>query len=161
MPSLRHRTLSLLAPSSRRVAPARSRCRHHRSAALQIHQTRRCLNRCDRLTATNVKLPASMRMEMSAYSKSTHLPRPEMIIAELVSSITLASVGAGPRSGPYDWRHCKLNAAKTRFGSEALVHSAWRAIWRHARNSLWWVDGISWRGTVKRLAIGSWMETKR
>ncbi|ANP90609.1 hypothetical protein BA011_32435 (plasmid) [Rhizobium leguminosarum] len=33
---------------------------------LQLHQTRRCLNRCDRLTATNVKLAASMRMEMSA-----------------------------------------------------------------------------------------------
>ena len=89
MPSLRHRTLGLLAPSSRRVAPARSRCRHHRSAALQLHQTRRCLNQCDRLTANNVKLAASMRMEMSAYSKSTHLRHPEMIIAELVSPIAL------------------------------------------------------------------------
>ncbi|OOO46651.1 transposase [Rhizobium laguerreae] len=61
--------------------------------------------------------------------------------------------------------HCKLNAAKTRSGSEALVHSAWRdlahACMSVACNSRWWVDGIPWRGTLKRLAIGSCTETKR
>ena len=61
--------------------------------------------------------------------------------------------------------HCKLNAAKTRSGSEALVHSAWRDLAPCLDGSCsqfsMVVDGISWRGTLKRLAIGSCTETKR
>lgn len=61
--------------------------------------------------------------------------------------------------------HCKLNAAKTRSGSEALVHSAWRGLapCLHGSCSQFLMVG-GWntvRGTLKRLAIGSCTETKR